>query len=103
MNLEGPGGGRRALLLLLAVAHLFWAGSAALMAFVLLTVQTQGFDEPAPPDVLVLALLAGVAFASAYAAKLILSGRTETSMRAGRIVLGVTIAQPLLAAGLLII
>jgi len=99
ISIEGPGAWRRVLLVLLAVAHLLWAGVLAFFAWLGYVWATEGFlGSPEPVNWSLEIFVAGLAIASVYAATLILRDRLTASRRLRWTVALISVGQLLLVA-----
>ena len=99
VDIEGPGGGRRALLVTLAVAHLAWAGMLCYLLVVSYALTAWGGPAfPTPRDLLAIAL----AVATVLAAALILGDRLVVWERAKWFVVGMSVLNAALATMLIV-
>lgn len=99
VDIERPGRGRRALLLVLAIAHLAWAGLVGFFLFVSFTwTECCGPPRPTPKDLLAIALVVATLLTIAAIAR----GRLGASPWARWFVIGMTGLNAALAAALII-
>ncbi|HVF19878.1 MAG TPA: hypothetical protein VNA14_06515 [Mycobacteriales bacterium] len=96
MDIEGPGAGRRILLVLLAFAHLMWAVCIAMAAYFMHQLEVQGFDTPEPPNWGRTILLLAVAVYSVSAAAKILRAERTLTPQTRRYVVVASVLQPII-------